>query len=212
MKINFNEQIIKLLPSGACFNQDSNALILADLHLGKGVLLQENGVPLLQQIDEKTITKLQFDLITYKPKYCIICGDLIHGNSKKMALQLKWFEQKINSFPVKFIMTIGNHDTKRIEKTLEKVSCVEAFYLNDIKYAHYESTSEPCISGHIHPGVKIKQGRIYNKYKAFCKDDLNLICPSYGHYTGMITTIKKNKTYYYIENNTIKTFTKNKYR
>ena len=66
-------------------------------------------------------------------------------------------------------MTIGNHDTKRIEKTLEKVSCVEAFYLNDIKYAHYESTSEPCISGHIHPGVKSNKVVYIINIKPFVK-------------------------------------------
>ena len=180
MHINFHHHAMTLLPSGACYVHQSQALVVADLHLGKGVLLKEMGVPLVNQIDADTIKKLHQDLHTFTPKICIICGDLVHANSPRMTNQLLWFEQQLESFSTRFILTLGNHDSNQLSRYFNLIECYESFELDGIHYSHYSSTKAPTISGHVHPGIKIKRGRIQRYYKSFAINDFNIICPACG--------------------------------
>ena len=45
MQVDFCNEQVALLPSGGCYLPDHGALVVSDLHLGKGVLLQDGGVP-----------------------------------------------------------------------------------------------------------------------------------------------------------------------
>ena len=62
MEIKFHGEDIRLLPSGALMIMSEHVLVLADLHLGKGVQLRDHGVPLIDQLDTKTILKLQEEI------------------------------------------------------------------------------------------------------------------------------------------------------
>ena len=206
MDINFHHHSITLLPSGACYIHQSRALVIADLHLGKGVLLQEAGVPLVNQIDTDTIQKLHHDLQTFKPNICIICGDLVHAISPRMMNQLLWFEQQLESFSTRFILTLGNHDSNQLSRYFNLIECHESFELDDIHYSHYASNKVPTISGHIHPGIKIKKGRIQQYYKAFIMNNFNIICPAYGKHTGMFTKLNNNDDYFIIKHNRVEQY------
>ena len=74
MDIKFKQLAITLLPSGALYIHSSQTLVLADLHLGKGVLLQDSGVPLIGQVDQKTVTKLVNDLTFFTQNLCDMWG------------------------------------------------------------------------------------------------------------------------------------------
>ena len=206
MDINFHHHTVTLLPSGGCYIHESDALVVADLHLGKGVLLQEAGVPLMNQIDYQTVEKLKNDLRKFNPKLCIICGDLIHAMSPRIIDQLLWFEKELDPFITEFIVTIGNHDSTQLSKNVHRLKCHATFLLDNIYYSHYEIEGKPSISGHIHPGIKVNKGRIRKYFKSFIKDDLNITCPSYGRHTGMFTQRKKHKQYYIIDGDNVKEY------
>ena len=206
MEIKFQNYQIQLLPSGALFIPQLNILVCADLHLGKGLLLQEEGVPIAPSIDQQTVEKLTIDIVTYQPHFCIICGDLIHAYCKQIPSCLSWFESQLAGFDIQFILTLGNHDSKKIAPLLKQIKCVPTYQVADLTFSHYLSQNQPTISGHIHPGVKIKKGRIIRTYKAFLVDSFNIVCPSYGYYTGMYSKVEPKFQIYYIQNSCVKRY------
>lgn len=203
MDIVFNDTHIQLLASGALFIKESSSLILSDLHLGKGTQLQDNGVPLIDQIDQSTIDKLLLDLNTLKPKQCIICGDLIHVKTKNLAQQLNWFEKKIQTIKTTFILTTGNHDHEDSYKHLPSFKIVENYKINNMYCSHFKLDQKVSISGHVHPGIKIRKGRITKYFKAFAISENNITLPSYGDNAGSYSKLDPKKIYYYINSKKI---------
>lgn len=210
MDIKFQELSITLLPSGALYIHDNETLVLADLHLGKGVLLQDSGVPLVHQIDEKTIGKLESDLRVYSPKQCIICGDLVHAKSRNIPNQLRWFSSRMSVFNCRFILTVGNHDVNEYEAYIPDVDLYDSFQFDGIQFIHEPPTSGVYISGHVHPGVKIKKGRLINHYKAFAVSDNGIICPSFGETAGLYSKLFDGFNYYFIKHQELHTFIRDK--
>ena len=141
MDIKFKQLAITLLPSGALYIHSSQTLVLADLHLGKGVLLQDSGVPLIGQVDQKTVTKLVNDLSLVSPKTCVVCGDLIHAKSKHMPQQLAWFVDQLRQFDCEFVLTMGNHDANDYVNDLSIFTCVESFNVGGVVCVHDRVTS-----------------------------------------------------------------------
>ena len=199
MDINFFDLDITLLPSGSLYVKNENTLILSDLHLGKGVLLQESGAPLLKQIDQKTVNKLINDLTLCQPKQCIVCGDLIHGMSRRMIPQIQWFEDQLRSFNTSFIITLGNHDSQLLSNVMSLFRCVDTFQVGSVICSHYEHDTIPSISGHVHPGIKLKKGRITKYFKAFAVSKSTIICPSYGEFTGAYTKLPADYEFYLLD-------------
>lgn len=200
MEIKFQQLSITLLPSGALYIHEADTLVLADLHLGKGVLLQDSGVPLIHQVDEKTVAKLESDLRLYSPAQCVICGDLVHAKSRHMANQLQWFSDRMALFNCRFILTLGNHDVKSYAPYLPHFDFLESFDVHGIHCVHEPLTHGSFIAGHVHPGVKIKKGRLVNYYKSFAVSDDGIICPSFGETAGMYSKCGDHFNYYYIKN------------
>ena len=200
MDIKFKQLAITLLPSGALYIHSSQTLVLADLHLGKGVLLQDSGVPLIGQVDQKTVTKLVNDLSLVSPKTCVVCGDLIHAKSKHMPQQLAWFVDQLRQFDCEFVLTMGNHDANDYVNDLSIFTCVESFNVGGVVCVHEPGGNVPYIAGHIHPGVIIKKGRLKKTYKAFMVGDRGIVCPSYGETAGLFCTRDESSDYYYIKN------------
>lgn len=206
MNINFHNQIIHLLPSGALYLEGSNALICSDLHLGKGVLLKDSGVPLIDQLDTKTVANLCHDLATFNPKLCIICGDLIHAKSNHLLQQLQWFEEQLKPFNTSFICTLGNHDSKFLPTYLSTIRCVTHYVIDSIYCSHYQTKKPYSISGHLHPGIKVKKGRITQSYKAFVVSQKHIICPSYGIHTGTFSEFGSYDQLYIIKHNKVERY------
>ena len=188
MQLDFCNEQIALLPSGGCYLPDHGALVVSDLHLGKGVLLQDGGVPLTDDFDAPTMAKLVADIAAVSPTRCVITGDLFHANSRSMGGYADQVNEWLGSLPTQVILTIGNHDDARLMKSLTHVSCTERVRLGGVVCQHepHDDLGVPCIVGHIHPGVKVKKGRITKMKKAFAMNRSTLICPAYGHSTGMV--------------------------
>ena len=195
MEIKFHGEDIRLLPSGALMIMSEHVLVLADLHLGKGVQLRDHGVPLIDQLDTKTILKLHADLKKYQPKTCIICGDLMHVQSRHLSQQLQWFNNELMPYDCRFVLTEGNHD-QDMTHDLSKIEIVDFFDVNQIRCSHFPIEGRPNIAGHLHPGVRLQKGRVGKVYKAFAVDDVGIICPAYGHYTGAYAKLAGNKQFF----------------
>ena len=63
------------------------------------------------------------------------------------------------SFNCRFILTLGNHDVKSYAPYLPHL-IFESFDVHGIHCVHEPLTHGSFIAGHVHPGVKIKKGRL----------------------------------------------------
>ena len=84
--------------------------------------------------------------------------------------------------------------------------CFRYIDFSGIRFTHFPLNDRLSIAGHVHPGVKLKKGRIVNYFKAFAVDDFGVICPAYGHYTGQYSKRDHLKTYYFIDRGRVKPY------
>lgn len=186
MDISFANQAIKLLPSGALLFPQQQVLVAADLHLGKMLALQDLGIPGHAFADLPTMQKLLQDISAFQPKKLILLGDVFHQKSRHMQQLVDWFFETLMQRVPKIIVTLGNHDKGLFEfKSSQSFEVLESIDWAGIHFAHEPVENVFCMAGHIHPGIKIKKGKLTKSYKAFLMNNRQFILPAYGVHTGV---------------------------
>ena len=207
MKITFCSHPIELLPSGALFFTHKKYLVVADLHLGKIIAMKDQGIPGPSFSDFPTIVTLFNDLSEKKPDGLILLGDIFHQYSNHIQPLLNWFYNELNQYGIPVYVTLGNHDQHLIPSIdTPHISFVHDFNWNSILFCHEPRYDQPCIAGHIHPGIKLKKGKLPLYYKAFViKNDL-MVLPAYGKLTGITPQKIDYDTCYIIDNDHVTLF------
>lgn len=185
----------------ALFWKETETLVLSDLHLGKTAHFRKNGIALPSEIIENDLQRLS-DLVKYfQPKKMIIVGDFVHaGKNSEFNLFSEWKSR----FPdLKIVMVKGNHDRISKEKLYEigVTEVCEIYEEENFIFSHEKVESEEkfCISGHIHPGIRIKTpvGR-FVKFPSFVVTNSQLILPAFSSFTGLDTkNHPENSSYYF---------------
>src|ERR1700756_929743 len=75
----------------ALFWSDENALLIADLHLGKASLLRQAGTALPPGTTLEGLARLSSLIADYCPQRLLILGDLVHGAESHGAQWLEIF-------------------------------------------------------------------------------------------------------------------------
>ena len=127
-KIIFNNEFLFDI-TGSIFFKKYKTLILADLHLGKGISLNDAGniIPLYDF--NETIENLRKIIKKYNPSTIISLGDSFHNNNTLLNMT----EEQINNVKeltskIRFIWINGNHDHDLCDK--EKIG---GEFCNDLK-------------------------------------------------------------------------------
>lgn len=175
----FAGQPLTALPSGALHWPDRNLLIVSDLHLGKSERLARRGGTLLPPYETReTLTRLSDDLDRTGAKSLISLGDsfddLTAANTLDDADRMTLTRLMAGR---DWTWVEGNHDagtfalggTHRSEVTL-----------GPIALRHIATRETPEISGHYHPKARIGP----TVRRCFLIDQLRIILPAYGAYTG----------------------------
>jgi DNA ligase-associated metallophosphoesterase len=173
-------------PSGAAYWPAQNALLAADLHLGKAERMARNGGPLLPPFEtEATLTRLLGDLAQSGAQRLILLGDSFdddhagHAVCEAHALPHHSAAQNLLASlcnAAEIIWITGNHDpaiTGLPGQSLDEMR------LAQIALRHIAGQG-PDISGHYHPKLRLAGQR----HPAFLIGAHHLILPAYGTYTG----------------------------
>ena len=202
-KIIFNHEFLFDI-TGSIFFKKYKTLILADLHLGKGISLNDAGniIPLYDF--NETIENLRKIIKKYNPSTIISLGDSFHNNNTLLNMT----EEQINNVKeltskIRFIWINGNHDHDLCDK--EKIG---GEFCNDLKFRKFtfrhiktsKITDQFEFSGHYHPKTYLKINKTKYYYKCFVVGKNFCILPSFGHYTGGID-IKSKKLKSQIDRN-----------
>ncbi len=184
-------ETLHLLADKLCYWEDRNALILADLHLGKGTDFQKAGIPLPDEDTPHDLARLSRWIDHFQASQVIIVGDLFHGLSAATDWVLPGLTTwRATQGEVRLTLVPGNHDrvAKAVAEELGLELTAEVVTMGPLSFSHYEPAGEAdpfTISGHLHPAVRIKEdGGPGMTLPAFIFNDHRLVLPAFGSFTG----------------------------
>lgn len=168
----------------------SKALILSDLHLGKAAHFRKNGIPIPVQTSLQDINRLEFLLNYYRPQKLIIVGDLLHAGQNH---EFHFFKKlRIQNTETDFILVKGNHDRadNKVYQDLGIDDIFDKLIIDSVCFSHQliEYHNLPTISGHMHPGIRIKLPTGNVSLPCYLVGYDRLILPAFSTFTGLDTS------------------------
>jgi uncharacterized protein len=214
--IQVHQNTFWLLPQKAIYWVEQQALLVADVHIGKALTFRRLGVPVPTGTTDGNLKKLSQLIEQLKAAKVYVLGDLLHAaaaqDSSVVQAMQRWREQHSN---VLIVLIRGNHDEKAGEPASElNIDVVREPYLvqgfnllhslNDVT-----TTQTPHLnfsfSGHVHP-VVVMSGKGKDRLRIPCfevsKD--HILLPAFGEFTGGFEVQRHNKNRLYaVTNNAV---------
>jgi DNA ligase-associated metallophosphoesterase len=185
-KINIHGQHFILHPLKAIYWLEKEALLLADMHMGKVTHFRKAGLAVPREKIRENLEILHVLMDEFHPKNIYFLGDLFHSDYNQ---EVKLLVDFIDRFPVTdFHLITGNHDLPGFVRAIEDRIEVSGQVLIDgfsLQHEPGEDTTAFQICGHIHPAVKLKgPSKQYAKLPCFYLTQNMLVLPSFGSFTG----------------------------
>jgi DNA ligase-associated metallophosphoesterase len=188
--IELHNEEIHLLWQKALLWKRHNAMVIADLHLGKINHFRKSGIPVPLKANTKNLEQLATLIITVKPHRVIFLGDLFHSyyNSEWEVVK-----QLVNNFSaVSFELVPGNHDV--LSDDLYRRSGIH-LHNKELEEGPFVFTHHPMdnvpenrynVAGHLHPGIQLSGGgRQSVLLPCFYFSKRQAYLPAFGAFTGM---------------------------
>lgn len=197
----FLNQNLLLLPQKAIFWENTNTLLLADVHLGKVNHFRKSGIAVPHQLSHTDYQTLDFLLKAYPVKRVLILGDLFHSVANQACLT---FSVWLKAYPnTEFSLVKGNHDI--LPEAFYDDNKVKVFADTLIEppfvFSHIPLTEKSTfynLSGHIHPAVKlIGRAKQVLVLPCFYFGKENAILPAFSAFSGKATlsVMKEDKVF-----------------
>lgn len=185
--LNIQNQIFELLPQKAMFWVAQQALLFSDVHLGKSTHFRRNGLAMPDSAGRKDIENITQLILQTGAQQVFILGDLFHSLHNK---EWDWFLELLAAFPsVKFFLIRGNHDIlPAFYMRKENLKVAHKMVLENICLMHEPvgNENEFVISGHLHPGVRLKGAAKQRLLlPCFVVGSNRIILPAFGNLTGL---------------------------
>jgi DNA ligase-associated metallophosphoesterase len=174
-------------PSGALFCPDERVLVVADLHLQKGVAYAARRVFLPPYDTAATLARLADVVGRRRPKRVVALGDSFHDGegagrlTSDDARALRAIQAGHD-----WIWIAGNHDP--IPSSLLEGDRADCLAMGPIRLCHEPgAASAPDageIAGHLHPSAIIAGRGGATRRRCFVADAQRCILPAFGAYAG----------------------------
>ncbi|TXD81959.1 ligase-associated DNA damage response endonuclease PdeM [Subsaximicrobium wynnwilliamsii] len=198
-QITIEGEVLALTSLRAMYWEKEQALVASDLHIGKSAHFRRHGIPISAKVQQKDLQRLEFLVSHYQAKKLIVVGDLFHAEvNTDMADFKHWRNQNLD---LEIILIKGNHDRLKddIYEAYQISCCQKELLMPPFQFIHEPKASRQfSISGHLHPGVRIKQkGRPQIKLPCYEVSATQLILPAFSEFTGLaMSRAKKGKQFY----------------
>lgn len=187
-------QELWLLPQKAIYWKNKDALILADLHLGKAGHFRKAGIAVPSAVHNEDLAAIDQLITKYNPATIIILGDLFHSSYNGQWPEfLDWKKQYVD---LEWHLIKGNHDIlpeelyhiKKFE--VHQHQMIERpFNFTHIPMPPKEYSETYNLAGHLHPGVRLQgEARQRLLLPCFYFGTSCGILPAFGRFTGLATT------------------------
>ncbi|MCF0050980.1 ligase-associated DNA damage response endonuclease PdeM [Dyadobacter sp. LJ53] len=189
MQIEIRENHFILLTQRAIFWQETQTLLIGDLHLGKITHFRKEGIAVPPNAIENNFKRLNELVQSTGATRIIFLGDLFHAQyNAEWDLFKTW---RTAHHYIEMLIVIGNHDILPVSLFLEADLEVHLndFEEGDFIFTHHpkvEAISEKFIfAGHVHPVfTTYGKGRQSVRLPCFVIDNHQAIVPSFGVFTG----------------------------
>lgn len=198
-----------LYPQRALYWPRRNALLLADLHLGKGDAFRTRGMAIPSGSSAADLSRLSELLGLTGAEELWVLGDLIHGPISAQLAELgeRWREAHPG---LRWLLVRGNHDRHAPQLPLawrvleQSVAMLDGLLLahapDDVLQATVgcEKHAMPySIVGHVHPAVRVTGGADSLRAPAFWLRPRQLVLPAFGSFTGgqRVTAAKDDRLF-----------------
>ena len=182
----------RLSAGRAVYWEAENALIVADLHVGKSAHFRKAGIAVPANIVQEDLYRLQRLITQYRPQRIIVVGDMFHSSANNEVQYFKLWRQQ---FPhIIFDLVTGNHDIMdpAVYASLD-IRLHDFLEVQDIYFIH-DAEDKPAVlssyvlSGHIHPGVRmVGYGRQSLRLPCFYFGAEVAVLPAFSEFTGTYT-------------------------
>lgn len=181
-----------LLPERALFLPEEGALVVSDLHLGKGAAFRSRGIPIPAGSSREDLRRLGDLLRESGARRLLILGDLLHAAAGRSPELLQALARWRGEHPeVEVVLVRGNHDRRAGDPPgALGIRCVDGPWREgDLAFAH-EPSGEPgrdhiyLLVGHLHPAVVLRGpgGRL--RLPCFWLGPRVGVLPAFGSFTG----------------------------
>ncbi len=175
-----------MLPERAVLVPGTATLVLGDVHLGKGALHRQAGVPLPDPARSElaVIAELAQQVAA---RHVVIAGDLVHGIPAVGDELVHRIGHWVESVPFDVTLVAGNHDRRLVAQLGAAGLCVirGSFDAGGVRVIHEpDDEPVPTISAHEHPVVVLRAGRDRLRLRCFAVDGTSLRLPAFGDLTG----------------------------
>ncbi|MBL8698776.1 MAG: ligase-associated DNA damage response endonuclease PdeM [Alphaproteobacteria bacterium] len=184
-RLTVNGRALQADVSGALFQPDAGALIVADLHLEKGSHFARRGQFLPPYDTRATLEKLARVIRRFRPRRVVCLGDSFHdaeAGERIAAADRDVLRRLVAAQPWTWIL--GNHDPA-IPPDLGG-DCEPSVTLDGLVLRH-EPAAAPAtgeICGHLHPKASVAARGQRLTAACFVTDGTRLVMPAFGAYAG----------------------------
>lgn len=206
LSITILKEPFTLHPSGALYWENPGILLISDVHLGKVSHFRKSGAAVPRAAIQKNFELLNDVVGYFKPKEVYFMGDLFHSY---LNGEWQFFESWILEQNHLTTLITGNHD---IISPL-KFESLGIRVCPELKRGPFFFTHHPTerdgyfnFSGHLHPAVRLKgMGRQSLRLPCFFRNEIQLILPAFGEFTGthVLSPGKKDQVYAIASNEVI---------
>ena len=176
-----------------------NALLVADLHLGKSASFRAGGVPVPEGVDQTILENLTVALETTAASQVFFLGDLIHDrDSMTPTLIAKFTHWREAHSKIDMTLVRGNHD-RHVRQFPEPWVLQEttSSFIGPFQLLHETSNSLPSqqvksngesvsfqFGGHWHPVVLVGRGADRMRLPCFVVSQHYITLPAFGPFKG----------------------------
>lgn len=209
---------LRLHADGSLFLPEHNAVLIADVHLGKSAYFRREGIPTPKGVHRSGMAKLAAALQRYPEATVYLLGDLFHGTQNDETAELR---RLVASLPQKAIyLVVGNHDYD--VPNWPEIITAPSVQLGALLLLHEPPGSDfdrqqpfdenlwlaqrpqgatAVLCGHLHPAALLRgKGRTSTRIPSFYFNHWLGVLPAFGAFTGMKALKVPGQFYGLVEN------------
>ncbi|MET4674670.1 MULTISPECIES: ligase-associated DNA damage response endonuclease PdeM [unclassified Luteibacter] len=166
-------------------------LMVTDVHFGKGAVFRRAGIAVPSGDTDDDLARLDALIATFQPDTLVVLGDMVHGAATERSAWVSrvraWREAHAG---VAMILVAGNHDRHFDVGTLGVEVRPDRMHAPPFVLAHHPEPHADgyTLSGHVHPGVVVRDGWRKHRLPAFVFDRHVGMLPAFGTLTGLHET------------------------
>ncbi len=178
----FAGETLHLLPDRALYWPARGALLIADLHLGKGDIFRDAGLAVPSGGTQHDLQRLERLLVAHTPQSLYVLGDMLHGDDRGAQWREHWQSWRETHAALRIVAIAGNHDRRLSTAGLDLELAGTQLAIGTLLLSHEPMPANGVICGHLHPVVRLP--RVPGRQPAFVQSPTQLILPAFSRFTG----------------------------